>query len=90
VKAENDPRDAMAGQARANFSQTLAERPRERHSNRPAMLHALKITTDRPPVLDRELFEPLPYRFVAGAGAEKDKRNSVNHALLASYAIHVS
>jgi hypothetical protein len=65
MDAKNHARDAALRYVTANFPKAFAQRPDQRHSDRPGILHVLDILADDPAILFIERFKPFPNWFSA-------------------------
>jgi hypothetical protein len=66
VNAYHDTGCSFGRQVRADFPQTAAHRPTERHPYRPGPLHSHKVPSDHVTFDCRQCLQPLAYRFRAG------------------------
>ena len=72
--------DPPVRNATSRLPETFAEGAAVRHPDRPFELEPLNVLADRPPVLIRQLQEPVARRLSAGRGPVEGDRDPVLHA----------
>jgi hypothetical protein len=73
IDVKQNPRDTILRQSRPYFMYPIAQRPADRHADRPPKLHRFDILTDPLPVTGREhFFQPVANWFTSGICTKKD------------------
>ena len=77
VEPEQHPGNATIRQGRTRLPQTIAQRPADRHADRPAKLYFRQIAAEDALIFSRQFGQPFPNRLAPARGSPEPQRDAL-------------